>query len=176
MKSSTKSKRISTKILFPVLGLILAMALALVGISENFFKRNSRETTSNTIKGKVSETQKNIERVSKKALYGATVIAEMDVVKEAYAHFYETDDLESSVEILKTQMEAIEGSMQESFPGSAKIHFHLPPARSFYRVWSGKRGDDLSDFRNTVLDISKTHEPIAGIESGRSGLVARGLA
>ncbi|GEM_PF-6997182 len=43
-------------------------------------------------------------------------------------------------------------------------------------MWSKKRGDDLSSFRNTIISISKTKKPILGIEAGRSGLVIRGLA
>jgi methyl-accepting chemotaxis protein len=60
-----------------------------------------------------------------------------------------------------------------------KIHFHLPPAKSLLRIWRkpGKKdgGDDLTSFRNTVLEVSKTKKPVTGIEIGRGGFVVRGL-
>jgi methyl-accepting chemotaxis protein len=59
---------------------------------------------------------------------------------------------------------------------NAKIHFHLPPARSFIRCWSLKRGDDISDFRNSVLFVSENKISVAGIEVGRGGFVIRGIS
>ncbi|RLD54155.1 MAG: hypothetical protein DRJ05_15195, partial [Bacteroidetes bacterium] len=58
----------------------------------------------------------------------------------------------------------------------ARIHYHLPPARSFIRCWSEKRGDDISGFRKTVLQVSKTHKAVKGIETGRGGFVIRGVS
>ncbi len=58
-----------------------------------------------------------------------------------------------------------------------KVHVHVPPARSFLRVWKpGKNGDDLSSFRQSVLDTIKTGKPVVGIEAGRAGLAIRGIA
>ena len=67
-----------------------------------------------------------------------------------------------------------------------KAHFHLKSNRSFARIWrkgwQAKRNgqkvdisDDLSGFRQTVVQINKAHKPISGIEIGRGGFVVRGL-
>jgi len=68
------------------------------------------------------------------------------------------------------------------------IHFHLPNARSFARLWrdgwnatrNGQRvdvSDDLSSFRQTVVEINQgDHKPLTGIEVGRGGFALRGLA
>ena len=60
-----------------------------------------------------------------------------------------------------------------------KLHYHLPPAKSFLRIWRrpGHKdgGDDLSSFRKTVLEVNRTHQPVKGIEIGRGGFVVRGL-
>ncbi|MFO0670363.1 MAG: cache domain-containing protein, partial [Polyangiaceae bacterium] len=72
-----------------------------------------------------------------------------------------------------------------------QFQFHLPPARSFFRVhsskledgaWSmGPNGDDLASFRFTVLSANgawkpgeKPH-PVRGLELGRAGFGIRGV-
>jgi methyl-accepting chemotaxis protein len=58
-----------------------------------------------------------------------------------------------------------------------RIHFHALPGKSFLRIWKPKKfDDDLSGFRHTVLKVFETKTPVKGIESGRGGLVVRGLA
>lgn len=60
--------------------------------------------------------------------------------------------------------------------GIAQFQFHLPPATSFYRVHRpDKRGDDLSSFRQTVLDTNSQKIGVAGLESGVAGIGIRGV-
>lgn len=83
-------------------------------------------------------------------------------------------------------------SIMEGYSGSTqgkvlKIHFHLPNARSLVRLWrdgyqtkiDGKKvdiSDDLSSFRNTVIQVNKEpYKPITGIEIGRGGFAIRGI-
>ncbi|GEM_PF-1167562 len=52
----------------------------------------------------------------------------------------------------------------------AQFQFHLPPATSFLRLHKPQKfGDDLSAFRQTVLDVNKTKKKVVGIEVGRGG-------
>ncbi|WP_022662101.1 methyl-accepting chemotaxis protein [Paucidesulfovibrio longus] len=67
-----------------------------------------------------------------------------------------------------------------------KLHFHLPNGRSLVRLWRKQQvkrdgkwldvSDDISSFRQTVLDVNRTGKPVQGIELGRGGFVLRGLA
>ena len=58
-----------------------------------------------------------------------------------------------------------------------KVHVHTANVHSFVRQWKpGKHGDDLSGFRHTINQVRRTGKPLAGIETGRVGLVLRGLA
>ncbi|MGE4554417.1 MAG: cache domain-containing protein, partial [Desulfovibrionaceae bacterium] len=60
-----------------------------------------------------------------------------------------------------------------------------PNGRSLLRVWREKQAkkngqwvdisDDLSGFRQTVLDVNAKGEPLQGIEPGRGGFAVRGL-
>jgi len=60
-----------------------------------------------------------------------------------------------------------------------KIHFHLPPAKSFLRIWrqDGKKdgGDDISSFRKTVLQVNQSKKQVSGVEIGRGGFAVRGI-
>jgi len=100
----------------------------------------------------------------------------MNTVKEAYAEYYKTNDFQKSSEIIYSHFTGINDNIFSSSGNKARIHFHLPPAQSFCRCWSDVRGDDISSFRQSVLDISKHHEIIKGIETGRGGFVIRGIA
>ena len=58
-----------------------------------------------------------------------------------------------------------------------RIHFHALPGKSFLRIWKPKKyDDDLSGFRHTIMKVFETKAPVKGIESGRGGLVVRGLS
>jgi len=58
-----------------------------------------------------------------------------------------------------------------------KIHIHDANAHSFLRAWKPtKFGDDLSSFRQTVVNVKTNKKPLVAIELGRAGLVLRGVA
>jgi methyl-accepting chemotaxis protein len=65
--------------------------------------------------------------------------------------------------------------LKESY-GVRQFQFHTPEAHSFFRVHKpGKFGDDLSSFRNTVVETNRTKKPVQGIELGVAGLGIRGV-
>jgi methyl-accepting chemotaxis protein len=54
--------------------------------------------------------------------------------------------------------------------GIAQFQFHKPPAISFLRLHKPQKfGDDLSGFRQTVVDANNSQKVITGIEVGRAG-------
>jgi methyl-accepting chemotaxis protein len=67
-----------------------------------------------------------------------------------------------------------------------QLHFHLPPARSLVRLWREKQtkrngewvdiSDDLSSFRQTVLQVNAGGKPLQGVEVGSGGFAIRGIA
>jgi methyl-accepting chemotaxis protein len=57
-----------------------------------------------------------------------------------------------------------------------KVHVHTTDNKSFLRAWNPKKnGDDLSSFRATVVEVNSTKKAFAAVETGRAGLVVRGL-
>ncbi|MTJ79656.1 MAG: methyl-accepting chemotaxis protein [Telmatospirillum sp.] len=60
--------------------------------------------------------------------------------------------------------------------GIELFQFHLPPAVSFLRVHQPARfGDDLSGFRQTVVEVNRTGKPVEGLEFGVGGLGTRAV-
>ncbi len=58
-----------------------------------------------------------------------------------------------------------------------KVHIHTKDTKSFVRGWAPEKfGDDLSGFRDTLLEVKKTKKPFASFEAGVAGLVLRGIA
>lgn len=57
-----------------------------------------------------------------------------------------------------------------------QFQFHTPPAISYLRIHKPEKfGDDLSSFRQTVVETNNSRKPISGIESGVAGLGVRGI-
>jgi len=60
--------------------------------------------------------------------------------------------------------------------GVRQFQFHTPPATSFLRVHKpAKFGDDLSGFRQTVVETNNARKAIYGLEIGKAGLGVRGM-
>jgi len=55
--------------------------------------------------------------------------------------------------------------------------FHTAPATSFLRIYTPEagHGEDLSSFREMVVNTNKEHAPKKGIEVGRAGISIRGV-
>jgi diguanylate cyclase (GGDEF)-like protein len=112
-----------------------------------------------------------IDRLTKEALALATLFSENHDVIEAYkmdknGDTYLYEKMNPIIETLQNRL-GIE---------TIKVHFHKPPAMSFLRVWHGKHGDNLDDFRHTILKVFETGEALTGIELGRGGFAFRGIS
>ncbi|MFC1925095.1 cache domain-containing protein [Chloroflexota bacterium] len=108
-----------------------------------------------------------IEDTGRMATAMATAFAEIPEVQSAFAD----KDRDALIELLHASYLALDD--QFDIPQS---QFHLEPATSFLRLHElTKHGDDLSDFRNTVLAANSEQAPIAGLEKGKGGYGIRGV-
>lgn len=58
-----------------------------------------------------------------------------------------------------------------------QFQYHSPPATSFLRLHKPEKfGDDLSSFRQTVIETNRLKKNIMGLESGVAGLGVRGIS
>ncbi|MBO2588233.1 methyl-accepting chemotaxis protein [Shewanella algae] len=98
----------------------------------------------------------------------ATVVANTPEMQQEFA-FGDRDSLNNRSQQLFTPL-------KQDF-AVQQFQFHLPPATSFLRVHKPEKfGDDLSGFRQTVVQTNNSKQPIMGLEKGVAGLGIRGLA
>lgn len=114
-----------------------------------------------------------IQDFQSKALTIAKIFANHSAVEPAYLN---QNELEGSNYLLKSIKPQIDQLLRDEKISDFQIHYHKSPAQSFLRSWTGKRFDDLSSFRPTILHVSKTEKPLKAIEFGVGGFAIRGIA
>lgn len=144
----------------------------------------------------IASVNNDLDRVAYKALNIAALFSEYPAVQKAYEMALAGDiedeyseESQAARELLRFELKPfLNGYIKNTSEEILKLHFHLPNAKSLVRLWrdgyqttrDGVKvdiSDDLSSFRNTVLEInSGNNEPLTGIEIGRGGFSTRGLA
>lgn len=145
------------------------------------------------IDGKISEMRQTVDRASFSALEQASMVSRLPEVVAAFrtaasGNMNDPRDAEAQKarEMLRSDLKPLLAGYKDSIGKDVRIHFHLPTGRSLVRLWRDKQAkkngkwvdisDDLSGFRQTVLDVNSLKEPLRGIEPGRGGFTIRGLA
>jgi len=184
---------IRLKVLLPVLATVLLLGGAslyllrmdLGLLRENFVRSMVHE--------KEAELAHSIASASSRAREMASLFSATPEVIEAFriAH---TGDITNEADpasqearvFLRKAMAPVNAGYSAASDGkSFQLHFHLPNARSLLRAWRKQQvnrngvwmdvSDDLTSFRQTVLDVNRTGRPVEGIELGRGGFAIRGL-
>ena len=145
------------------------------------------------VSNKAEDIAATIDYSSETALGIASLFSKIPVVIKAFeiAHTGNIDD-ESDPKchearlFLRKELSTFLDGYSSSINKKLKLHFHLPNAHSLVRLWRDKQtkrngkwvdlSDDISSFRNTVLDVNKTGKYVKGIELGRGGFAIRGVA
>ena len=184
---------IRLKLFLPLLGMALVMLVGGYLLLKSQFTDLEDSFVSLIMRGKIEDVQQSITQISESALQQAALFSRMPEVVEAYGKANQGDmnneadpTLQAAREQLRTSLAPVLKGYKESLGKSFQLHFHLPTARSLLRTWREKQAkkkgqwvdisDDLSGFRNTVIDVNKSHKPVLGIEPGRGGFTIRGLA
>ncbi|WP_459897496.1 methyl-accepting chemotaxis protein [Desulfobaculum senezii] len=179
--------------LAPLLMVALLMAISGYLVLSSQFNKLEKSFVSLTLQGKMDDAQQSIAQMSHNALQQAALFSQMPAVVRAFeiAHQGNMDApkdpfAQQAREELRRSLASILNGYKSIVGTSFRAHFHLPTARSLVRVWRDKQAkqngqwvdisDDLSTFRNTVIDVNTTKAPLQGIEPGRGGFTIRGLA
>ncbi|MGE4506048.1 MAG: methyl-accepting chemotaxis protein [Desulfovibrionaceae bacterium] len=184
---------IRTKLIVPLL--LLAVVSCVVGyvVLTRQFDSLERSFVSLFVEGRMQEAEKSVRVLSDSALRQAAEFSSMPEVVEAYeiaSRGNMDDENDPAGQAAREHLRAALGPMLQGFENvvgeKLQVHFHLPNARSLARMWREKQAkrsgqwvdvsDDLSDFRQTVIDVNTTRRPVMGIEPGRGGFTIRGLA
>lgn len=137
--------------------------------SKNVIEAN----TEKVLKSNIDIVGNLINDLKNKALALSIAVSQADFVEDAYL----IEDNLAGSDFLKTKItEYLSLSCQDSKNKSIQIHFHKNPATSFLRSWTEKRFDDLTKFRPSIIEVSKTKKPLSTIEFGVGGFLVRGIA
>ncbi len=193
------------KILLPILVSVLLAGIGVfTGVSLTVKKLVNKQVAEkqdslqknmdSTVKGKIHEYQAFLATTEQQALSQASIFSELPEIQAAYQHALagnindESDPLgQEGRQMLRKAMAPFAlGYSNRTGNKNFRIHFHLPSNRSFARIWrkgwqtkrNGQKvdvSDDLSSFRQTVVQVNQSHKPVSGIEIGRGGFVIRGV-
>ena len=179
-------QRISTRLMLPIALATIVFSALLYVVAGNTIGKMMTHNLERLGRSKMADILSSEKRISQSMLAQAALFSEHQAVLAAYETAYKgninvADDpqLEAARKQLREFFSSIEKGLKANLDGQPlRLHFHLPPARSLLRVWSGKqnKSDDLRDFRETVLAISKNQQRIVGVEVGRGGFEIRGIA
>ncbi|MGM0646654.1 MAG: methyl-accepting chemotaxis protein, partial [Thermodesulfobacteriota bacterium] len=179
--------KIEYRLLVPVVIISFIFALALYIGGDQLVGKLIETTLHTRVENKIEAIRAAQTNRGDNLLAQAGLFSQADGVQEAFQLAHSGDintaddpQLEEARQMLRSNMASFRrGYLESTGAEQFRIHFHLPSARSLLRLWKPDQSasDDLSGFRNTVLDISQgAHSPIAGIEIGRGGFAIRGIA
>ncbi|MFO7954371.1 methyl-accepting chemotaxis protein [Thioalkalivibrio sp.] len=159
--------RIGVRLMAGIIGVvILAVALTLVVVMNALGTMADRaeERELNHLAEKLLD---RLDQEAARATAMAETVARIPDVQEALA----TGDRERLAAMTVPGFETLSTDY-----GVRQYQFHTPPATSFLRVHRPDRfDDDLSGFRQTVVDTNEDQTPISGLEEGVAGLGIRGV-
>jgi methyl-accepting chemotaxis protein len=117
---------------------------------------------------KLSEIVKNsIAKEAQKAELGARIIAENTETNE----YFKNRNRESLGKYYSDFFRELKSKY-----GIVQFQYHLITGESFLRLHNLKKyGDDLSSFRNTVVQANKSKKSVKGVEKGKAGYGIRGV-
>ncbi len=161
---------VKNKLLLVLLPTSLVMFIGGVFIIYSLLESALKDKNTAKMQSEINYFNNSIHYHLKLAQEFATLFSSYDFVNDAYTKQNE----DSAAIFLQNEIARI----IKKLPDDAKnyqIHFHKPPAQSFVRSWTKRRGDDLSGFRQTIMEVYKTRKPITGIELGIGGFAIRGI-
>ncbi len=157
------------KILIPfVAGVLLFSAVTFW-----HFEHCTRGLIYQSAKTQVNEGFDTLEKLIRQSEVSEKILVEMvSQMPEVQASLVQQD----RQSLLKAVLPVIQKA-QKSAGLPFFLHFHTPDGRSFLRTWKpNKYGDDITGFRQMVVDVMHTHKSFTGIEAGRGGLTVRAIA
>jgi len=174
MKLSLRAKVMS----IPLVLVVAAIAL-LVGVSLWVVNNMWQSQLQTLAKSQAGLTEKSLDSLKKQALVLAGFAAQVPGVQEAYQLARQGDEA-GGRRMLRQSFDPIHEELAKTLGlKTVEIHFHLPPAKSFLRIWRkpGDRdgGDDLSAFRKTIVKANNEKIQVSGLEVGDQGFAIRGV-
>ncbi|MBN2069352.1 MAG: HAMP domain-containing protein [Opitutales bacterium] len=193
--------KLSSKILLPTISILLITGMVGLLVARSLINHIAEEenqriirSAETTVASTIATIHENLNQISEKALSQAALMGSFPEVIDAYKEALSgniDDEADPTVQRARESLrEAVQFSREKYVADvgkdNFKLHYHLPNYRSFLRTWRDKQikrdgiwydvSDDLSSFRESVIEVNNTRKPQKGIEIGSGGFVIRGLA
>lgn len=169
-KRSLRSIRIFVAL---IIAFLIISAVSTAFYVERYYMKTINNDAAAQMESETLLIKEVINELQNQALSVALSIAKMEQVHLAYS----SNDSLGSINLLNNAVSPLASEIKTHLGlNKYKIHFHKPPAISFLREWNQTGGDDLSSFRNTILEVNKTKEPLKCIEFGKGGFAIRGIS
>ena len=151
---------ISSKFNTLLFGGALISAIAVAGTVFTLSERFVSQAMQDKLASVETEFHSELAASQRSATMLAKLVAEQQSVKQSFAAL----DRETLAAEFKDSF-----AMLKSEYDVRQFQFHLPPATSFLRVHKPEKfGDDLSGFRNTVLQVNSTKASLSGQRIARA--------
>ena len=184
--------RLIPKLLLPQVLIIVVLGIVSFFAISNSFEILQQKYVQSIIHSAFSEVKSEIKTSSVSARNLAAIFAKFPDVLRAYtlAHSGNIHDELSpqsqlAREMLRKTLEEELDNYEQVSGAKLRLHYHLPSGLSLVRLWRHKQtrrdgewvdiSDDISSFRQTVLDVNREGIAVSGIELGRGGFAIRGL-
>ncbi|WP_421902430.1 methyl-accepting chemotaxis protein [Maridesulfovibrio sp.] len=184
--------KISHKILLPQSVAIIFLGCLSVFIISSSFKSLKKMHIATVVDSTFESVLNKVKSSAKSAQETAALFAGSPEIIEAFKVAHTGNISNERSEKSQAAREIIREFMRDELTNyksisgkKLRLHFHLPNGRSLVRLWREKQAkrsgqwvdisDDISSFRQTVLDVNRQGNPLGGIELGRGGFAIRGL-
>ncbi|MEF2146169.1 MAG: methyl-accepting chemotaxis protein [Desulfovibrionaceae bacterium] len=189
----TKHVSIRWKLVIPFAGCVLLLGVAALFVASKELDSLYGSVLTSRAEAKAESIREQIDLSASLARNFAALFSSRTDVAQAFALVGQGNPDDENDPFAQEARQMLRHSLADTLAGyeqisgaKLKLHFHLPNGRSLARLWRKKQvkrnnewvdvSDDISSFRQTVLDVNRTGQPVQGIELGRGGFVIRGLA
>ncbi|MFW6036795.1 MAG: methyl-accepting chemotaxis protein [Desulfonatronovibrio sp.] len=184
--------KIRGKILIPMVIALVALVAVVFAVLNYQLTKVSRAFIQEIGQSKMEEIESSMALASREAESVSSLFVRMPEVERAYklALSGNIDDPQSpqsqeAREVLRQELDSLMSSFESVRGEPLMLHFHLPNGRSLARLWREKNfirndkwvdeSDDISEFRQTVMQVNQSGNPAQGLEIGRGGFTVRSV-
>jgi methyl-accepting chemotaxis protein len=160
---------ISKKFLF--MTILLAIFMLVISFFILDIKKNS--ITTDVINKNISD----LRQTSDLKIEGKLEVGISNAISIANDSMIQQSLIDNNRELAIIALSSLSKKRKESTPfKSIKVHIHTKDNKSFVRSWvPNKFGDDLSSFRDSVVEVNKDKKVVNTLEVGKAGLSIRSV-
>lgn len=184
--------KLREKVFFPLFLALICLGAVMYLLTDSNLKRLSNEFVTQIGLSKVAEINAAMDMASRKALELTALFTRLPGVQRSYevALSGNIDDeadpmLQQARQMLRNELIHLLSGYENMLGEKIKIHFHLPNGRSLVRLWQDKNfrrngqwldiSDDISTFRQTVVEANREKRVVQGLEIGVGGFDIRSV-